>query len=135
MSTTKRLASWEAILLVGVGGMSGATLRYLLGAISGEAFAMTVIVNIAGCYFLGVILFATTTSNLLSLRIQAIFASGFFASFTTYSTFIADIFFLSPGIAIVYIIATYIGGIGAIIVSRRSVNFFVENQVFPGGQP
>lgn len=119
MANQSILPSWKLILLVAFGGMGGASLRFLLGAISGEAYVMTMGVNIVGSFGLGFVLFSIAAKRITDLRIQALLATGFFGSFTTYSTLIADIFYLPPLYAGGYIAVTYFGGISAILFSRR----------------
>lgn len=128
MHETRSLSLFVMIGLVAIGGIGGTVSRYLLGVISGEAYLMTVLVNISGCFCLGLILFSTSTTHVIDRRIQALLATGFFSSFTTYSTFIADIFFLTPMLAVLYIAISYLGGIAAIIVSRR-VAFLLRGEV------
>lgn len=118
----RRLDS-QAIILIAVGGFAGATVRYGLGAVSGEALAVTLAVNAAGCFLLGMLLFGTQSSGAVASRLRFALGTGFAASFTTYSTFIADITLAEPTIASLYFLGSYATGIGAILLSRVLVEW------------
>lgn len=105
-------------VLIAIGGFAGATSRYLVGAVSGEALISTVIVNALGCFLLGLLLFGTRSSDGLDSRLRFALGTGFAASFTTYSTFVADIVMSDPVIAGLYILVSYGSGFAAIIASR-----------------
>ena len=112
----------EAVVLIALGGALGANLRYALGAVAGEALVSTLAVNAVGCFGLGLVLFEARADELLSKRFRYIFATGFLASFTTYSTFIADIALTTPTVALVYITASYAAGFGGVFASYRVVS-------------
>ncbi len=122
MLRKRLLTQGEAIVLIALGGALGANLRFALGAIAGEALATTAAVNAVGCFGLGLLLFEARADELLSKRFRYIFATGFFASFTTYSTFIADIALTTPSVALVYITASYAAGFGGVFASYRVVS-------------
>lgn len=107
----------EAVVLIAVGGILGANLRYVLGAAVGEALVVTLLVNAAGSFGLGVLLFDARADELLSKRFRYIFGTGFFASFTTYSTFVADIAMSAPAQALLYISGSYAAGFAGVIAS------------------
>lgn len=107
----------EAMVLIAAGGMIGATLRYLLGGIAGEALVMTVAINGVGSFLLGLLLFHTDTERILAERFRYIFGTGLLASFTTYSTFVADIALNDPSIALAYLAASYLAGFGGVVLS------------------
>ena len=111
----------EAVVLVAVGGILGANLRYVLGAAVGEALFVTLLVNAAGSFGLGVLLFDARADELLSKRFRYIFGTGFFASFTTYSTFVADIAMNAPAQALLYIGGSYAAGFAGVIASGAVV--------------
>ena len=112
------------VVLIAIGGMLGANLRYSLGAVAGEGFLITIVVNGVGSFGLGLLLFDTRADDLLSKRFRHLFGTGFFASFTTYSTFIADIGTAGGLAAIGYIAASYGAGIGGVLLSRNLVNAY-----------
>ncbi len=110
-----------AVGLVAVGGALGATLRYLTGAIAGGALATTLVVNALGSVGLGLLLFAARTEDLLTAHYRYLFGTGMLASFTTYSTFVADVASVSAVVAIGYVVASYAAGFGGIVVSAAAV--------------
>lgn len=105
--------------LVAIGGMLGSNLRYSLGAVAGEGLLLTILVNGIGSFGLGLLLFDKRVTDLLSTRLRYLFGTGFFASFTSYSTFIADIGATAGPTAVVYVTASYGAGIGGILISRQ----------------
>lgn len=110
-----------AVVLIAAGGLVGSNLRYALGAVAGEGLLATMLVNATGCFGLGVLLFDARADDLLSQRLRYVFGTGLFASFTTYSTFIADIALAQPGSAVLYACTSYAAGFGGVILSRRVV--------------
>lgn len=111
----------EAIVLIAIGGVLGANLRYALGAAAGGALLVTLLVNATGSFGLGVLLFDARADDILSKRFRYIFGTGFFASFTTYSTFIADIALTSPEWGILYLTGSYATGFAGVLASRTVV--------------
>ena len=112
----------NAVVLIALGGLVGSNLRYLTGAIAGEELLVTVLVNAVGSFGLGLLLFDARADDLLSKPLRYIFGTGFFASFTTYSTFVADIALATPELAVLYIVASYAAGFGGVIASRKVVS-------------
>lgn len=111
----------EAGLIIALGGVLGANLRYALGAAAGGALLVTLLVNAAGSFGLGLLLFDARADELVSKRFRYIFATGFLASFTTYSTFIADIALASPALGNLYLLGSYATGYAGVIASRTGV--------------
>lgn len=107
----------EAVVLIAVGGALGASLRYLLGGVAGDALLTTLAINGVGSFLLGLMLFQGDVEWIFDKRLQYIFGTGFLASFTTYSTFVADIALSAPPIAIGYLVASYVAGFGGVLVS------------------
>lgn len=74
------------ILLVGAGGFAGSILRYLAGQLisSGNNFpSATLIVNIAGCFIIGLLFYYVNENDTAKLLL----ATGFCGGFTTFSAF------------------------------------------------
>ncbi len=111
----------EAIVLIALGGIVGANLRYAVGAAAGDALLVTLLVNTIGSFGLGLLLFDARADEFLTKRLRYVFGTGFFASFTTYSTFVADIALTEPELAVPYIIASYTSGFGGVLASRKIV--------------
>jgi len=80
------------ILLVGLGGGLGSILRYLCQRWFSEAYPYpfpwgTFVVNLAGCFLIGVIYAASEKTTALSPHTRLFLAAGFCGGFTTFSTF------------------------------------------------
>lgn len=82
-------------LLVGLGGGLGSIARYL----SQRAVAMylpiyfpfgTFLVNIAGCFLIGIFYGISEKANIFSPEVRLFLTTGFCGGFTTFSTFTLD---------------------------------------------
>lgn len=81
----------KTFLLVGVGGLAGSYLRYLISArveqyiLSSFPYG-TLTVNIVGCFIIGLLLGLTARFN-LAPEYRLLLATGFCGGFTTFSSF------------------------------------------------
>lgn len=77
------------ILCVGIGGFSGAILRYLISLRFAEAkFPFgTLIVNVMGGVFIGFIMEMSTRTNYISDNLKLFLVTGLMGGLTTFSTF------------------------------------------------
>ena len=80
------------LLLIGMFGAAGALSRYLAGGLAvrwfGESFpAGTLIVNVAGCFLIGVLYHVSQATALVSDDWRAGIGIGFLGGLTTFSTF------------------------------------------------
>ncbi|MDR1884438.1 MAG: fluoride efflux transporter CrcB [Prevotella sp.] len=108
----------KQILLVGAGGAAGSVMRYLVSVLVTriEPFlfpAGTFIINILGCFCIG--LFA----NLISANnLRLLLMTGFCGGFTTFSTFAGETLALANNnhmaMALVYTISSCVLGICAV---------------------
>jgi CrcB protein len=91
------------VLLVGVGGFIGASLRYLSSTfvnnwMNHETFPYgTLFVNIIGCLILGFGLTFANQSGYFSENTKLLLFTGLLGGFTTYSTFSVESFNLLKG--------------------------------------
>ena len=82
----------RTLILVGIGGLFGSVLRYLVAvffarqATSGFPYG-TLVVNLAGCFIIGVVFAISEKGNLLSPEWRILLTTGFCGGFTTFSTF------------------------------------------------
>lgn len=80
------------ILLVGFGGFIGSIARYLVAVLFAGQFTSsfplaTFVVNIAGCFLIGVLFALSDRGNILSPDWRIFLTTGFCGGFTTFSTF------------------------------------------------
>lgn len=79
------------ILLVGIGGFIGATLRYVLGGWIQNSFVSfpvgTLTINTIGSFFLGLIMYLSEYQGLFSDQTRIFLTIGILGAFTTLSTF------------------------------------------------
>jgi fluoride exporter len=116
----------KQVLLVGLGGGIGSIARFLCQKYIYEwhphTFPFgTLIVNVAGCFIIGLIFGLGEKSQVLSAEWRLLLATGFCGGFTTFSTFAAENIGLlkngqflwfalyTAGSVIVGILATWIG--------------------------
>jgi fluoride exporter len=88
------------ILMVGIGGFTGAVCRYLvyeatLILYKGAWFPLgTLTVNISGCFIIGFLGGMSETREIFTPEIRALVFVGFLGGFTTFSSFGYEVFFL-----------------------------------------
>lgn len=104
------------ILLVGLGGSIGSILRYLCQRWFNETYPQpfpwgTFVVNLAGCFLIGVIYAASEKTTVLSPQARLFLATGFCGGFTTFSTFAFENMSLLRGGDITYFLLYTIGSI------------------------
>ena len=80
------------LLLIAVFGAIGTLARYGLGGVvqvkMGGAFPYgTLLINLTGCFFLGLIGQATLNRMIISPELRMAIAVGFFGGYTTFSSF------------------------------------------------
>ncbi|UYO00469.1 MAG: fluoride efflux transporter CrcB [Devosia sp.] len=86
----------QAYLLVGLGGALGAAARYGISSLIGRAWSTgfplaTLVVNIAGSFFMGVLIgLLARTMPQMAYEIRLFVAVGLLGGFTTFSSFSLD---------------------------------------------
>ena len=115
--STHPLVRLEVLVLIGIGGFAGANLRYfvalLLPGLSG-----TLLVNVAGSFVLGFVLYEALYSELLARQTHFVVGTGFLSSFTTYSTFALESVQSSPPLLVANVLATYALGFAGVLAGR-----------------
>jgi len=112
------MQSLTPYLLVGIGGMTGAMLRYgvsLAGQFISSGFPVgTLTVNILGSFLIGLIAELSSATTLISPEMRLLIVTGICGGFTTFSSFMYEIMaLLRDGevlFALLYIAASSIGG-------------------------
>jgi CrcB protein len=120
MARAHPLARLEAVLLVGIGGFAGSNLRYFVESVVPSSLVATTTVNVLGCLALGVLLYEEQYGGAISRPGRTILATGFVASFTTYSTFVVDTLETAPGAALGYVAGSYALGFAAVVLGREA---------------
>ncbi|MBV9216740.1 MAG: fluoride efflux transporter CrcB [Acidobacteria bacterium] len=120
------------IVSVAIGGAFGAVARYLInisplnGAL-GKFPLPTFVINVAGCFLIGLCLILLTDKWDVSENLRMAVVVGFLGAFTTFSTFEAEIYGLMREQQLVAALAYlalsvllgFIGVVGGISVGRR----------------
>ena len=81
------------IALIGLGGLVGAVLRYLIGAQVQEISKSvtfpygTLFVNVLGCLILGLLSYLVESRGALTANARVLLMSGLLGAFTTFSSF------------------------------------------------
>jgi CrcB protein len=83
------------LLLVGTGGFIGSALRYLVQVYASRLLASTLplgtfLVNVTGCFAIGIIYAISEKGNLMNPEWRIFLAVGVCGGFTTFSTFAMD---------------------------------------------
>jgi len=119
------------IILVGVGGFIGATLRYLISGYvqnltQSIAFPHgTLAVNITGCFLIGALSQLVESQAGMTAEMRLLLMVGLLGSFTTYSTFSNETMNLLQDQrlfhALVNIVTHIILGLSAVLLGRFTV--------------
>lgn len=109
----------KQLLLVALGGALGSALRYLTAILlarhyTGSIPLATLVVNVLGCFFIGLLIGLCSDTGYLRL----LFITGFCGGFTTFSTFTAESYTMlregAYGLAILYIVGSVLIGLLAL---------------------
>ena len=120
------------VLLVMLAGGLGSGARYLLGqwaltAIGPQLPYGTIIVNLSGCFALGLVA-QLSLAGLLGFEARAVIAAGFLGGFTTYSGFNQETIAMfsggASGAAIVNVAITLAGGLAAGLLGAAAGRLF-----------
>jgi len=91
-----------AAVLIAAGGAVGASLRYGLAVVV-PGLGATLAANVVGSAALGALVAA---GDRPSPRVRLALGAGLLSSFTTYSTFAVEAVTATPGVAVVYVVAS-----------------------------
>ncbi|SLM29824.1 Protein CrcB homolog 1 [Desulfamplus magnetovallimortis] len=122
------------ILLVGIGGFTGAVLRYALNSyIHKSTYSWgfpvgTLAVNVTGCIIIGVLSRWDELKNIFSPELRLLVFMGVLGAFTTFSTFGNETVQLlndrKLDFAILNVTTHLCLGLFAVLTGRYMVNFF-----------
>lgn len=87
----------KTLLFIGMGSFTGGVLRYLVSKYVQNMVSFsfpigTFIVNIIGCFIIGIFYGLFERGNLLNSNLRLFLTVGFCGGFTTFSTFMGDNF-------------------------------------------
>lgn len=110
-------------LLVGIGGGAGSVLRYAIGlALAGATFPYaTLIVNVVGCFFIGLAMASAERTPLLAPDLRLLLVVGFLGGFTTFSAFGYEsvaLFKTNATLAALNVAANIFLGLAAVLAGR-----------------
>ncbi|MDE6225071.1 MAG: fluoride efflux transporter CrcB [Muribaculaceae bacterium] len=120
----------KAMLIAGVGGFVGTCCRYLIGRWMAVAFhgvfpVGTFLVNILGCFVIGLCFGLIEKANLLSSNESLLLVTGFCGGFTTFSTFANEIFTLGGRgewlVSVLYLVASLAIGLFLVWCGRALI--------------
>lgn len=110
----------KAMILAGCGGFVGTCGRYLVGKWASGMFhgsfpMGTFLVNIIGCFIIGLFFGLLEKSHVMSASENALFITGFCGGFTTLSSFADDLWVLGNKgdwtTSVIYLCASVIVGV------------------------
>ncbi|KPU44681.1 putative fluoride ion transporter CrcB [Oxobacter pfennigii] len=120
-------------LYIGLGGILGSNLRFLLSALIGQnlQYSMpfnTLIINITGCFLLGFFMTATRDYLKLSDNVKLFVSTGFIGSYTTFSTFMVELNSIVINkeliLAIAYLLLSVVSGMIFLYLGVLSAGLF-----------
>ncbi len=117
------------IILVGLGGAIGAILRYIAGTIlKPSSFPInTFIVNVIGCFFIGIIFALAEKTDYISPNLKLFLATGICGGFTTFSSFsVENMALLKQGnytTAALYIFSSLVFCIIGVFAGFKIINY------------
>lgn len=118
MSETHPLHTLESVVLISIGGFAGSNLRYLVEILVSGPVG-TLLVNVAGSFVLGFVLYEAIYAGMLAERTQVVLTTGFLSSLTTYSTFALQTALLdSPVWMVGNVLASYALGFAGVFAGR-----------------
>ena len=120
------------ILIVGLGGFIGSILRYKLGSIVLHSFQNfrfpigTFLVNIIGCFLIGIVGGCAEHSNILQRNMILFLMTGVLGGFTTFSAFSYETLLLikkgQMTIALAYVALSIFCGLMAVFAGFKIFN-------------
>jgi len=120
----------KSFLIVGLGGGAGSMLRYAVQKIfqpqhAGVFPSGTLLVNIAGCFLIGILWSLFSRSLTVSEEMKLLLMTGFCGGFTTFSAFTLEGIGLlkenKTALFIIYLTASVVGGLLATFIGIRII--------------
>jgi CrcB protein len=111
-------SEYIAFAAVATGGFIGAVLRYLIDVSVVLTLPGTLIVNITGCFFLGVFMYEAMYLGRFSQTTRQFCAVGIIGSYTTFSALEVQSFAAGPVVGAANLVVTILLGFAAIWLGR-----------------
>ena len=108
--------------LVILGGFTGSTLRFLIDERI-TSIAGILLVNVTGCFFLGVFMYESIYIGRFSWNARLFFGVGAIGAFTTFSALAVQSFQLMPVIGIVNLLANVVLGLAGVMAGRVLISY------------
>ena len=121
---------FKTLLVIGMGSFAGGVLRYLLSRyvqhFSAVSFPLgTLLVNVVGCFLIGLFYGLFERENLMNLHLRLFMTVGFCGGFTTFSTFMNESFQLLKNddffFLLFYLTLSLIGGFASLYMGYQTV--------------
>lgn len=118
----------KSFLIVGLGGGAGSMLRFGIqkifnGQNAGEFPTGTLLVNISGCFLIGILAGLVSRSLTWNEEMKLLLMAGFCGGFTTFSAFTLEGIGLlkesKTSLFVIYVMASVIGGLLATLIGIR----------------
>jgi len=108
--------------IVAAGGFCGAALRWIIDQ-QIPSLAGTLIVNIIGCFFLGVFMYESIYIGSYSRETRIFFGAGLIGAFTTFSALAVQSFEAGPIIGFVNLAVNLVLGLTAVWYGRYVITY------------
>ncbi|NMB78195.1 MAG: fluoride efflux transporter CrcB [Methanomicrobiales archaeon] len=108
--------------IVAAGGFLGAIVRWMID-LQVPAPAGTFVVNLTGCFFLGVFMYESIYIGSYSRESRIFFGTGFLGAFTTFSALALESFSAGPAAGLLILGANLFFGLIAVWYGRYVITF------------
>lgn len=129
----KLAARWDVLGVVAAGGAIGSLLRYAATLVLPNAASFpwsTLLVNIVGCFVIGVLMFVITEVVTAHRLVRPFVGVGILGGLTTFSTYVTDAVKLvaagRPGLALSYLVITALASLAAVVAGLATARAFAR---------